>query len=227
MFKRLKALIKTKILLPFRLRNKDKIFCIGLNKTGTTTLQATLKDLGYEVANQRDGELILKDWYIRNFDPILAYCKTAEVFQDVPFSLPYTYVYISQLYPDAKFILSVRDNFEQWYKSLTTFHSKLWGDGQNPPTYKQLVEADYIYKGRPAESIKMIFGTPENDPYNIELLRDFYKTYNSQVRDFFSNSENFLEINVAKKEDYFRLCSFLGVEPRHDHFLWLNKSISK
>lgn len=34
----------------------DKIFCIGANKTGTTSLGHTLKQLGFNLGNQRHAE---------------------------------------------------------------------------------------------------------------------------------------------------------------------------
>ena len=68
-------------------KQKEKIFCIGFNKTGTTTLLHTLKELGYKMGNQARGELLFFDWYNRNFNPIVKYCKTADAFQDIPFSL--------------------------------------------------------------------------------------------------------------------------------------------
>src|SRR5690606_32403789 len=104
------------------------MFCIGLNKTGTTTLETGLKAFNYKMGDQKTGELLFKDWYKRDFKKIIALAKTADAFQDAPFSFPFTFIALDQHFPNAKFILTVRDSPEQWYKSLTTFHSKLWSD---------------------------------------------------------------------------------------------------
>ena len=46
---------------------KPKIFCIGHNKTGTTSLTKAIKDLGFIVGNQREAELMFDDWLKRDF----------------------------------------------------------------------------------------------------------------------------------------------------------------
>ena len=42
--------------------DKQKVFCIGMNKTGTTSLQTFLSDHGYSLGNQNEGEMLLKDF---------------------------------------------------------------------------------------------------------------------------------------------------------------------
>ncbi|WP_417890152.1 hypothetical protein [Xanthomarina gelatinilytica] len=42
---------------------KPKIFCIGHNKTGTTTIESVLKDFGYAMGNQVKGDIFLDVWY--------------------------------------------------------------------------------------------------------------------------------------------------------------------
>tara|TARA_R110002012_G_scaffold319389_2_gene539628 strand:+ start:11786 stop:12097 length:312 start_codon:yes stop_codon:yes gene_type:complete len=86
-------------------QKNPKIFCIGHNKTGTTTMQAVLAGFGYDLGNQRQGELLLDAWYARDFNQIIEYCHTAEAFQDVPFSLPDTYKELDEAFPDAKFFV--------------------------------------------------------------------------------------------------------------------------
>ena len=68
----------------------EKIFCIGLSKTGSTSLERALKDLGYRLGDQHQGELLLPVYAARNFRPIVEFCLTADAFQDAPFSFPFT-----------------------------------------------------------------------------------------------------------------------------------------
>ena len=49
-----------------------KVFCIGRNKTGTTSVERALQDMGYRLGNQRAGELLLEDWARRDFRRIVA-----------------------------------------------------------------------------------------------------------------------------------------------------------
>jgi len=56
-------LLKTRKKMQYQLlrKNSPKIFCVGFNKTGTTTLEATLKEFGYFMGDQVKGELLIKD----------------------------------------------------------------------------------------------------------------------------------------------------------------------
>lgn len=75
-----------------------------------------MKELGYDVGNQRVAELLVYDYAIRDFQKIVEYCNSADFFQDTPFSKPYTYVILDHEFPGSKFILTIRDSAEQWYK---------------------------------------------------------------------------------------------------------------
>jgi hypothetical protein len=95
--KKFKSLVIWK-LNQLKFGSKPKIFCIGLNKTGTTSLKTALRTLGYEVGNQRKAELLLNDWYKRDYKDLIQYCKGAEAFQDVPFSFPFTFIALDQAF---------------------------------------------------------------------------------------------------------------------------------
>ena len=205
--------------------HQSKVFCIGFGKTGTTTIERVLKDFNYRLGNQEKGELLIFDWYNRDFNNILKLCKTADAFQDVPFSLPFTYMILDHQFKNAKFILTERNTPEQWYQSLTAFHSKLWSDGKTRPTADELVNAEYRYKGFAYKTVKLLYGTPDDDLYNKERLIAIYKAHNDMVKDYFkSRPEKLLVINVSKKNDYFRLCNFLNKNPKRDDFPWENKT---
>ncbi len=72
------------------------------------------------------------DWAQRKFNNIVSYCKTADAFQDVPFSNDYTYQVMDYAFPNSKFILTVRNSSEEWYESLTQFHAKMIGKNRIP-----------------------------------------------------------------------------------------------
>ncbi len=99
-------------------KKSPKIFCVGLNKTGTTSLEKALKDLGYRMGDQNKAHALLFDYEKRDFKSIINFCKTADAFQDAPFSYHFTYLFLEQYFPDSKFILSVRSNSEEWYNSI-------------------------------------------------------------------------------------------------------------
>lgn len=202
-------------------RNKQKIFVIGFNKTGTTTLEKTLLEFDYIVGHQRTAELLFDDISSNNYNSLIDYCKTAEAFQDVPFSFPHVYKTIDHYYPNSKFILTVRDSGEQWFNSLVNFHSKIWGNG-SIPTEKELANVNYVYKGYPLDTIKFIYGP---NLYEKEHYINVYQKHNQEVLAYFKNRPNdFICLNVNENEDYQKLCGFLKITSNKKSFYWENKT---
>lgn len=204
-------------------RNQSKIFCVGRNKTGTTSLEAALKELGYKMGDQTLGEALINEYNYRDWKPIVDFCKTADAFQDAPFSWPYTWMAMHINFPKAKFILTVRDE-EQWYNSLIRFHSNLFSDGKRPPNKEELQLAKYHRKGFLWETNRAVWQTPENDPYNKELMISNFRAHNFSVKNYFANKENFLELDLTEEGAYYKLCKFLNKKPIRNSFLHLNKS---
>ncbi|TQD33807.1 sulfotransferase [Haloflavibacter putidus] len=205
--------------------NEPKVFGIGLNKTGTTSLTKAMSGLGYRVGDQYNALKDFESYQKRDFKPIIKYCKTAQFFQDIPFSLPFTYVILDHYFPNSKFILTIRDNPEQWYESLTSFHAKLWGKNNKTPVKKNLISAKYIRKGLPWDLIQEFFDTRDNDPYEKETLINHYLNHNKQVKHYFQNrTEDLLVLNVSKKGAYRELCRFLNKPVNAEEFPWENKT---
>ena len=96
---------------------KPKIFCIGRNKTGTTSIKRAFQDLGYRVGKEETAFTFMHSYAKRDFRPIIRFCRTAQVFEDIPFSLFYTYQAVDYAYPGSKFILTIRDSADQWVNS--------------------------------------------------------------------------------------------------------------
>ncbi|MDQ7062047.1 MAG: sulfotransferase [Sulfurimonas sp.] len=102
----------------------NKVFVIGLNKTGTTSIEKVLLDFDYKLGNQIDAELISDYTLNGDYRFFLEYLKTANAFQDQPFSFRGYYKILHKKYPNAKFILTIRTNENQWYNSLVNFTKK-------------------------------------------------------------------------------------------------------
>ena len=204
---------------------KEKYFCIGRNKTGTTSLKSAFEALNYPVGNQRKAEILTGRHYFEgNFRPIVNYCKSARVFQDVPFSYPDTYRHLDKAYPGSKFILTVRDDPEQWYRSITRFHAKLFGKDGRIPTVEDLKAAQYVWPGFMYNLVRL-HGTTDEDPYNKDAMIAHYELHNQEVKQYFKNrSEDLLVINVAEEGAYQRFVHFLGVVSPYDDFPWENKT---
>mgnify|MGYP000075887805 CR=1 FL=1 len=219
--------IKLKLLVScIKSRNKTKYFCIGRNKTGTTSLKKAFQQLRFPVGYQRVAEKLYDQYYFEgNFEPIVKYCQTAQVFQDVPFSCPNTFKYLDKAYPESKFILTVRDDAEQWYQSIVRFHGKSFGlNGRVPPTLEDLKNAIYVRQGFMYNTVKL-HGTPDSAPYNKEVMIAHYERHNREVIEYFKDRpEDLLIINIADTSSYRKFVEFLGVQSPELNFPWENKT---
>jgi hypothetical protein len=199
---------------------EGKVFCIGFNKTGTTSVKVAFKELGYRVGNQPVAEGFITDWARRDFSRIIDYCNTADAFQDIPFSLPDTYQSLDAAFPGSKFILTVRENADIWYRSLTTFHAKIFGGGKIP-TEDDLARANYRFQGWALCAMQAISAFPEGDPYNKECLVQAYDLHNARVQEYFRNRPtDLLKISLAAEGSFQQFCDFLGKSSQDRYFPW-------
>ncbi len=206
-------------------KENRKVFGIGRNKTGTTSLKIAMQKMGYVVGDQRSAEMLMDKWAEGDYRPIINYCKTAEFFQDVPFSLPNTFKVLDKEFPGSKFILTVRDSPEQWYNSLINFHAKLWGKDGRVPTKEDLINTKFIYKGRAWRMNRFLYNSPEEDPYKKEVLIQHYIDYNDEVKSYFEERpDDLLVLNVAEEGGMKKLAKFLNKEVISEEFPWENKT---
>lgn len=209
------------------LRRRDrKIFCIGLNKTGTTSLELALKTLGFRLGNQRAGELLIEAWGRRDFRPIIRLAQTADAFQDVPFSLNYTYQAMDIAFPGSRFILTVRDSAQAWYHSMLTFTAKRLGCELQSLAAIDIRQDSYIYPGWHCRLIELQFGSSGLDQwFNRDIMLEHYLSYNQRVLDYFRHRpQDLLVLNVGDPEAMGKLCEFLGVDPSGLRMPHLNRS---
>jgi hypothetical protein len=98
-------------------RDRRKVFGIGLNKTGTSTLHRALELLGYRSLHfggwETNGHILRA---IDERKPMLSYLDPEpDAISDVVFVTYYFYLADAQ-YPEAKFILTLRD-IDEWLDS--------------------------------------------------------------------------------------------------------------
>ncbi len=94
---------------------RPKVFCIGFQKTGTTSLHAALTQLGYRTAS-----VVGRDWSAERLAAEgAALCiETARGYdaaQDMPW--PLFFRALDAAFPGSKFILTLRDH-ERWFASI-------------------------------------------------------------------------------------------------------------
>jgi tetratricopeptide (TPR) repeat protein len=187
-----------------------KIFCVGRNKTGTTSTEVALRSFGLRLGLQARGEALKGDWARRDFTRIVDLCRTADAFQDVPFSGNFTFQAVDMHFPGSKFILTVRDDADQWYESLVRFHTKIVNKGR-VPTADDLRNFEYRYKGYLWDSFVLTYSDDEADLYRKDLYIQNYVDHNRNVIEYFRHRpHDLLVLNVGEPDAMRRLCDFLG-----------------
>lgn len=196
-------------------RNQTKIFCVGRNKTGTTSIASFFRQNGYKIGNQETAELLINDWHKRDFSQIIEYVKTAEIFQDIPFSLPYTFEALDYAFPNSKFILTVRSTSEEWYNSIITFHAKITSSHSKTPTEDDLLQFKYRrkYLGWLLEMQKLVYNYPTTPLYDQKLYIEHYEQHNASVIKYFKDRPNdLLVLNLNDKDSFKKLCRYIGLD---------------
>lgn len=207
-------------------RDYNKIFCIGFNKTGTTSLEKLLKLFGFTLGNQAAAEVLLEDWTkYKNADRLIRYCHSADAFQDVPFMFPELYKELDRAFPNSKFILTVRDSADQWLRSLKTFHAKKFAAQKDrTPTEEELKNATYRYKGFMFDLAVALWDYPQIPLYDDEQYKAKYLNHIKEVTEYFKGTNRLIQLNVSSKDDFGALCHFLNVEAEIKEFPWENKT---
>jgi len=200
-----------------------KIFCIGFNKTATTSLSSFFRKNEFLVAPENPFEKLLDVYLEKDFETIIDFINTNfseyQVFQDIPFSLPQLYKTLYEKYPDAKFILTVRNNKDDWYYSLLNYHKSLFGDISQPE------KIFYVKEGWIHNLLTKVYNAPKSNPYDYTSLTQSYLNHNKEVRKFFSEKkEQFLELNLSNPNSVNKLEKFLNVTFKHREIPHLNKT---
>jgi hypothetical protein len=201
-----------------------KVFCIGRNKTGTTSLAEALRGLGLRVGSQAWGEQLIEAWAERRFRPIARLAASADAFQDIPFSLDYTFQAMDFSFPGSRFVLSLRKSPEDWYASLTRFHTRLVGKGRLP-TADDLKAMPYRAPGWMWRAQQLIYGVDEETLYDRETYLEHYRSHERRVRDYFRHRPgDLLVLDVSEPDALLRLSTFLGLGPVEGPMPHLNRS---
>lgn len=185
--------------------NAPKVFAIGFQKTGTSSLGKALEILGYRVGGYwpfRDYgnhqnltyELLLN----RAFELVEKY----DAFQDTPW--PILYQDLDRKYPNSKFILVIRDP-DDWIRSV------LKDFGHYPNAIHEL-----------------IYGVPFPEGYE-SIWIEKYEKHNSDVKKYFKDRpSDLLVMNLNYGETCWEnLAPFLGKEIPNCPWPHTNKARNK
>jgi len=170
----------------------NKIFCIGLNKTGTTSLHIAFQKLGFKSVHWKDKQgNNIKDIILDNYEKgnkLLDGLDQYDAYSD--WNLPTTNFLFKKLdeqYPDSLFIFTTR-NREDWILSREK-HVK------RTPNWKEL------------QKLK-----PDNPWWNMDkkAWQQEYDDLHNSVYEYFKDRPNDLLIfDLTKGDEWSKLCSFL------------------
>lgn len=202
----------------------NKIFCIGYNKTGTTTLELVLRLYGLSLPSQFEQEIRLSTpTFARNYEPLRQFVSSYDAFQDMPFSQGETYVAADALFPNSKFVLSVRDP-DEWFASMCRFDAKLYGNVDiKSVTEDTIKNFSYLFPTYWYETTQRLLTTFEAGKatvrwdllYNKEYYVDQYVRRNDRIKKYFMNRhEDLLVIDITKSKTTAEICKFLNI-PRN------------
>ncbi len=214
---------------------KNKVFCIGEPKTGTSTLGICLRVLGIKSCGGWRPDLsLLWNGDGLDFDLLLEESKKQNAYHDFPWNYMQLYQKFDKVYPNSKFILTVRDS-DKWFDSF-----KRWGTRPNgeedilwrlskPRSRGPL--ADLEKREKIIENFipitKLQYGIDEIGPiskYESNFI-SAYENRNNEIIEYFADRPNdFLVINWEEGDGWDKLCNFLGYPIPDEPLPHMNKS---
>lgn len=170
-----------------------KIFCIGLNKTGTSSLHKAFQILNIKSVHFIDDKgNNIKDIIINNYlaqNDILKDLENYDAFSDwdrTPYAISIFKEFDKQ-YPNSKFIVNSRD-------------IKSWLDSREKHVRKNKERK----KKYPNEDIVWL-------EIDIKAWKNEYETHYNEVYSYFKDREkDLLKFDVTKGDGWEKLCPFLG-----------------
>lgn len=164
----------------------NKIFILGLPRTGTTSICAAMLSLGYSVAHT-------------------AYTKhcfeQAQVIADTP--IFHDFIALDKAYPNAKFIYLQRP-LELWLPSIKQLllrmqRNVLRQDGGFNPIIKRCYLATFA---------PFTLDNIQSDRF----LSQCFQTHQARVKQYFQHRpKDLLSIDISEADSYAKLCQFLQI----------------
>jgi O-antigen biosynthesis protein len=173
-----------------------KIFCIGLNKTGTSSLHRALQTLGFRSLHLGGPEVprAIKR-ATEEGRGLVEYLGDYDAYSDI-WRLSERFDVLDQQYPGSKFILTIRD-LDEWLESRRRHVER-----------NVLRTERKLYKGG--------FLTVD-----VEAWTRDYHQHHGRVLDYFAERpDDLLVVNIAGGDGYELLCPFLGVDVPAEPFPW-------
>lgn len=178
----------------------NKLFIIGLPRTGTTSISIAMLDYDFNVAHT-------------------AYTKQAFELADVLSDSPCfsDYQQLDKLFPGSKFVYLDRA-LENWIPSIQMLLKKMHTSLEpkkgpfNPVLKRSFNEVFGLYikdSNTERKSSKNLILNEQ--AFEEDYLTECYQTHKDQVLTYFSNRDDLLIIDISQKESLHQLLTFLEI----------------
>ncbi len=182
----------------------EKVFCIGLGRTGTTTFGECMGRLGRRHLGWSRGDGGLRRdlglLAMIDYDAFTRFIDLFESADDYP--IPLLYRQLADTYPTARFVLTTRLSAARWADSIIKeFNRKKMNEGDNT-----WYEGDLYAPDRRTRLVVR------------------YDKHLDEVRQFFAGSNRFLEVCWEQGDGWEKICRFLGCSAPPGLFPHVNQS---
>jgi hypothetical protein len=200
-----------------RARRNTKVFCLSMQRSGTTSVGDWLEAHGLARAGSPTSVRLgwTRMWLAGAYDAIFAsetFGRT-EIFEDDPWWCPGFFRVVARRYPQARFILLERDP-DAWFDSLCRHSGGLnpgWSD-VHARVYEREGELESLLTRNPAlrpDAWGLLSIVEHREHY-----RRLYQRHSEAVRAFFASEPERLLIGRLEDPAVFpRICHFVGVSP--------------
>ncbi len=199
-----------------------KVFCISMQRTGTTSVGKFFRDFGFRWSgwpsdrkNDWSGS-----WYDGDYEKIFTSrdFRRSNAYEDSPWFMPDFYKILYHRFPGSKFILFLR-NPDSWFKSMLK-HSNgniIGASRVHCKIYRRELEYLCLLKKGQIDE-KMENSLEMNKTLKLigleEHYKEIYRLHNEEVVDFFSrHAPDALHVGQLEDPDKWnKLGAFLGVQ---------------
>jgi len=235
----IKLLVKKVILIYNAIvyKNDPKIFCISMQRTGTSSVGNFFREFNYRWAGWPADEKNKWSTSCHNGDYEAVFSsldfRAANAFEDSPWFHPGFYKILYHRFPNAKFVLFTRDP-DKWYQSMIK-HSDgdIIGTGRGHcKVYRRELEYfDLLHEGKLDEKNENQISTKKvmTLTNKAEHYKEIYRLHTLEVQDFF-NRFSPDSLFVGSLEDplkWQKLGEFLNIQVPDNYSSHENKSSTK
>jgi len=178
-------------------RTFNKIFGLGLGRTGTTSLVKALNILGIKTMHWPVDRQIEECLIKRPETVKLHLLEEYDAITNEPMCS--IYPILDRSYPNSKFILTVREK-TSWLKS-----SKWWHEEAVPFRESLSPGAEWVRYGKVIH--RYVYGI---DGWDEKVFSEIYDRYYTEITNYFSDREkDLLVLNICAGDGWEKLCPFL------------------